>query len=136
MPGRPPGHLVLGVVAALEDAGELTRAEICAALGQPKDKVAAVVSRMNRPNTRGAKRIYIARYTRHDDANDGIYLRAVYALGDLPDAKRPKPLTRKEIVRRHREAKHVRVGSIFDLAKPRRQREAEARARRLLKEAA
>lgn len=51
-----------------------------------------------------------------DHARD--YIRAVYALGDLPDARKPKPMTNAERCRRHKARRALpRVpNSVFNLA--------------------
>jgi hypothetical protein len=63
------------------------------------------------------RQVYIHSWTREaDHARD--YIRAVYALGDLPDARKPKPMSNAERCRRHKARKALpRVpNSVFNLA--------------------
>jgi hypothetical protein len=72
--------------AYLEDAGEATFNEAAAALDACPRSISAVLSRMNRLVP---KRVYIKRYVFEDDTTSYRYPRAVYTLGDKPDAVKP-----------------------------------------------
>ena len=59
--------------------------------------------------------LYIHGYRRDEDGGR-LYPRALWALGNLPDAKRPKPLPRKEYNRRGKAKMKTRVASVFHIA--------------------
>lgn len=127
MHGKPPGPLVLGVLAALQEHHELTRAEICRIMGTSRFLASSVISRLNRELPTLPKRIYVVRWVHDDDTAARNYPRAVYALGNLPDAKKPKPKPAKENSRRWREKERNQVNSVFMWAQPRRVRAAVRR---------
>ena len=117
MPGQPPGPLVLGVIAVLEHEEELTRAEICRAMGVDRFLGSSVISRMRRATKMLPKRIYVVRWVYEDD--DGRYYpRAVFALGDKPDARKPKPKPNKECTAKYRARNRGRASSVFNWAQP------------------
>ena len=65
-----------------------TQQDIAGLLGSMRKRVAV-------------KQVYVHSWTREaDHARD--YIRAVYALGNLPDARKPKPMTNAERCRRHK----------------------------------
>ena len=127
MPGKPPGPLVLGIVRILQREGEATMAELAKMLGVPRFDASSVVSRMRKPCKTLPKRIYVVRWTRHDDSGGRSYPRAVLALGDKPDAPRPKPKPNKESTAEYRANERHRVNSVFMWAQPRRVRHATRR---------
>lgn len=107
----------------------LTKAEICRRLELPHDRVASILSRLNRPSKRIAKRIYISGYTRHT-ISGRTYIRPIYSLGDKPDKVcNIKPFTLRERSKRsYDNLLSLRNNSIFnqtatrrELAKQRRQ---------------
>ncbi len=106
----------------------MTRAALCRALKSDKAGTGSVVSRMHKQLKSVPRRIHIADYTHYDEGSFIAYPRALYALGDLPDAKRPPRQSRKKIVKRCREARKARVSSVFEFAMPRRAREAHRKA--------
>jgi DNA-binding transcriptional regulator LsrR (DeoR family) len=110
--GKPPGPIVLGILAVLEADGPMTRSELVQALGMTRNKVSAVLSRMN--NMR-PKRVYITHYQMDSDAGGRNYPRASYALGDRPDAKKVKT-TAAQNSANYRENLKGRLTSVFDLA--------------------
>ena len=122
MSGKPPGHIVLGILRHLEEVGEATRAEMMQALDLEKGECGSVVSRLNKKLPTRPKRIYVLRYVYTDDTNGRYYPRAVYALGDGEDARKPKS-TRLSIMRRYRERERHRVSSVFQWTQPRRVRQ-------------
>lgn len=117
MPGQPPGPLVLGVIAVLEQEEELTRAEICRALNIDRFLGSSVVTRMRRATKTLPKRIYIVRWVYEDDEGR-YYPRAVFALGNKPDARKPKPNKAKDNSARFRARKRDRASSVFNWAQP------------------
>lgn len=107
----------------------LTKAEVCRRLELPHDRVASILSRLNRPSKRIAKRIYISGYTRHT-ISGRTYIRPIYSLGDKPDKVcNIKPFTLQERSKRsYDNLLLLRNNSIFnqtatrrELAKQRRQ---------------
>lgn len=69
MSGRPPGPLVLGVLALLAEHGPMTRSEVCAHLGREREEIASVMSRMSRKLATLPKRIHVAGYV--EEADEG-----------------------------------------------------------------
>ena len=118
---RTWGEVSSRVLAMLAEFGPMTRAEICKHLGRDKDEIAAVVSRLHRRTPRAGKRVYIQSYA-YDQEGERYYPRAVYALGDKPDARRPIA-DPKEVKRRYwaRSQLKLRANSVFNLGLSRRQ---------------
>lgn len=119
--GKPPGAVVLGILAVLEADGPMTRSELVQALGMTRNKVSAVLSRLNRRQKTAPKRVYVTHYQMDSDAGGRKYPRAAYALGDRPDAKKVKT-TAVQNSAHYRENLKGRVTSVFDLATPLRDR--------------
>lgn len=114
--GEPPGMRAYGVLpakieAALERRGEMTRDELCRALGQDRRTVAGVLNRL-----RDTGRVHITEWRRHAPGQRE-YPRPVYAAGPGVDAKRPPKIERKEANRRYRKIRGVGVHSVFDLGR-------------------
>lgn len=81
----------------LATVGPLTTAEAAAFFpGSSAQNVAAVLSTMR---TGAHKQVYIAEWTR-DNGHGKEYLRAVYALGDKPDARKPRRISNAESCKR------------------------------------
>lgn len=76
-------------ILSLLSEQEMTLAEICEQTGQSKQNISALLRRLNVVTPRMPKRIYIVRWV-HDAIGARRYPRAVYALGDKPDARKPK----------------------------------------------
>lgn len=106
---------MLGVLAALADGAQLTRSEVCRELGRERMAVASVMSRMNKPTAWKPKRIYVVGYVFEDDEGRR-YPRALYALGALPDAKKPKVVA-GAVQARYRQRNKGQVASVWDLGK-------------------
>ena len=100
----------------------LTKAEICRRLELPHDRVASILSRLNRPSKRIAKRIYISGYTRHT-ISGRTYIRPIYSLGDKPDKVcNIKPFTLQERSKRsYDNLLSLRNNSIFNQTATRRE---------------
>lgn len=100
----------------------LTKAEICRRLELPHDRVASILSRLNRPSKRIAKRIYISGYTRHT-ISGRTYIRPIYSLGDKPDKVcNIKPFTLQERYKRsYDNLLSLRNNSIFNQTATRRE---------------
>lgn len=124
--GKPPGPIVLGILAVLEADGPMTRSELVQALGLTRNKVSSVLSRLNSRQKMVPKRVYIAHYQMDSDDGGRKYPRASYALGDKPDAKKIKA-TATQNSAHYRENLKGRVTSVFDLATPLRDRVARTK---------
>ena len=124
------GVRVQAILMALEQYGNQSRAELELTAGIPKELIAAVVSRMNKNNPRVGKQIHVSHYV-YDAEGARRYPRAVYAIGDGIDAKKPKPC-KKENKQRYESKKRVmyRMNSVFNMGKSRDQIRAETRASR------
>jgi len=113
---------------ALEQYGNQSRAELEVNADIPKNLISAVLSRMNKCCPRVGKQIHITHYV-YDAEGARRYPRAVYALGDGVDAKKPKAKTLEN--RRRYDAKKkgmYRMNSVFNMGKSRDQVRAELRA--------
>ena len=86
---RDWGSVTIKILKAFEEHGEMTRKEVCDMIGIDRMYVSAVFTRMSKPWKTIPKRIHITRYV-FDQEGQKRYPRAVYALGDKPDAKKPK----------------------------------------------
>lgn len=119
---KPPGPIVLGILAHITEFGPATRAELCRALGRDREAVASVVSRLARAGRTVPKRIRIVDYVYEDEAGRR-YPRALYDLGDGPDEVKPKPDTAANSAR-YLQRNRTQVASVFDLGRPGRARKA------------
>jgi hypothetical protein len=122
------------VLRVLAEHGELTRAEMCMHLGLSRFLLSSVVTRLYLAHKMVPKRIYIKRWVHEDDTTTRWYPKSVYAIGDLPDAKKPKPRPMKENSRKWREKERYRVNSVFMFAQPRKVRHAMRRGESLATE--
>lgn len=113
--GNPPGHATLAVLRYLKENGPSTRAELCRALdGNDKRPISGVLTRLNNKRIWAPKRVYICDWI-YDDEGYRNYPRAVYALGDKEDKKKPK-ISKTEHNRRYRENNKGQRSSVWDLA--------------------
>ena len=83
------GIRVINTLAAIVEFGEITAMELAEYLDISRYDAHAVLNRMNKRTKAGIKRIHIIRYI-YDHVGARKYPRAVYAMGDNPDAKKPK----------------------------------------------
>ena len=114
------GQIVSQIIQAIQDYGPMTRTEMCDHLGLTRESVSAVVTRMTRTGPETPKRLYIKSYV-YDQEGQRRYPRAVYDLGDKPDARRPKADTFNNRKRYREKIKMLRTAnSVFNLALPRR----------------
>lgn len=99
------------IIALLTELGPMTMREIADQLKTDLDRIRSFVgsTRQKKPGV-----IYIQSYRRDEDGGR-LYPRAVWAAGNLPDAKRPPKLGRPEYNRRSRKKKKKAVASIFHL---------------------
>lgn len=109
------GRRVIATIAALVECGEITAMELAEHLGITRYDAHAVLNRMNKRTKAGLKRIHIVRYI---DDHDGArtYPRAVFAMGDKPDAKKPKA-DQLAVKRRYyaRLRSRITMNSVFNL---------------------
>ena len=116
------------ILMALEQYGPQSRAELEVTANIPKDLISAIVSRLNRKTPRMGKQIHIVSYV-YDAEGARRYPRAVYALGNGVDAK--KPVANKKENKRRYAAKQkgfYKMNSVFNLGKSRDQIRAERKA--------
>lgn len=111
------GQIVQQIIEAIQTCGPMTRTELCKHIDTPRNSTAAVVSRLNKPGRETAKRLYICGYV-YDQEGERHYPRAVYDLGDGPDAKKPKA-DKLGVKRRYVERKKMKyaTNSVFNLAR-------------------
>lgn len=124
------GQIVSQILQALKDYGPMTRIEICDALNTTRKSVSAVMTRLNRDTPRIPKRIYVKSYV-YDHEGQRYYPRAVYDLGDKPDAKPPgaDPVSARK--RYHQRKKMLNTAnSVFNLALTRKQYEVQMPSRK------
>ena len=122
------GETCTKILKIVEEYGPLTRHEVCAYLGIDRAHVSAIITRMTKATKVAGKRLYVESYV-YDSEGQKRYPRAVYAAGNKPDAKRPKP-DHKETRRRYNAnlRKRMTCNSVFNLGLTRRQYEAKRRA--------
>ncbi len=94
------GVTVSRVEWALTAYGPLTRAQLQDVLGLDGNQISGVISRMSKRGKDGVKRISIKAWVYDHDAARR-YPRAVYALGDRKNARRPRA-SRAETVKRYK----------------------------------
>lgn len=99
-------------IMELLEEGPMTMRELAEAIGVEPDVVKGYIGSL-RQRTPGV--LYIHSYRRDEDGGR-LYPRALWALGNSPDAKRPKPLPRSEYNRRGKAKMKTRVASIFHVA--------------------
>lgn len=113
------GAVATRILMVLDEQGPMSRAEIAKALGMERTAVSAIITRMRMPTKKFPKRIYVMSYVYEADGLR-YYPRAVYALGDKKDARKPRP-NRLEVRRRYDERVKMRMtgNSIFNWGQPR-----------------
>ena len=100
------------ITIALRTEGPMTTTELARATGMHRDWVSAAVGRMKKTLATLPRRVHVAAW-RRDSEGLRDYLRPVYGLGDLPDAPRPKPISKAESSKRWREATKAQVRGNF-----------------------
>ena len=119
---KPYGSTVQKIIDLIMHLGPLTREEICVHLNMDRMNVSAVISRMNKASVATPKRLRITGYT-SDSEVSRRYPRAIYDLGDKPDAKKlNRKATRRESRKRYDKKRAVinTMNFVFNLGKPRR----------------
>lgn len=121
------GETSTKILKIVTEYGPMTRQEVCVHLGVDREHVSAIITRMTKDTPITGKRLYVQSYV-YDSEGQKRYPRAVYAAGDKPDAKRPKPDV-KETRRRYNAnlRKRMTGNSVFNLGLTRRQYEAMRR---------
>lgn len=114
---RPHHQITRGIITAIEDIGPSTSLELGEYLGVPRGALSSVVSRMSKPGIRNPKRLYIKEYV-HDAEGLKQHTRAVYAIGDLPDAKWPKYNKNANKRKSDRAREKRAITSVFELGTP------------------
>jgi DNA-binding Lrp family transcriptional regulator len=131
--GKPPGTIVLSILAALKNDGPMTRSELVQELGISRNLVSACLSRLNKKHKTVPKRVYIAHYQMDSEAGGRKYPRASYDIGDKPDAKKMKA-SPTQVSAHYRENMKGRVSSVFDLALSLRDRARTKQSAKTLKQ--
>lgn len=117
---RPYGQLADLILSQLKELGPMTSFEIAQSLGMTKTEISGVLSRLWRVGPKTPKRVYKQSYV-HDAESSRRYPRAVYALGDSPDAPKPKRDI-KANKKRYLQKKNGRVNSVWMLGMTRDKR--------------
>lgn len=116
MTGRPfeIGERTKEILATLAEC-PMTAAELEEALGVRPCVLAGNLRRLRKPKPGKPKQVYIVRYELLVEGQKR-YPRPVYAVGDLPDARKPRPLPKGEAVRQYRQRSHkLAINSVFKL---------------------
>jgi hypothetical protein len=112
------GEVVGTIIRALRETGPMTLADMVALTGKPKGNVHNILRATMRETTRPAmpKRVHIADWV-YDQEGQKRYPRALYALGNYPDAVKPKT-DDKATGRRYRDKRRKQraMSSVFNLA--------------------
>ena len=120
MTRRAYGQTVADILRVLAECGPMSRAELGQHIQVSHRCLSSVVSRMARTTTDMPKRIHIVRYI-YDMEGQRRYPRAVYAIGDKPDARRPKPNPKATKRRYNAKVRAINTTNfVFNLALPRR----------------
>ena len=107
------GNTTDRILLLLQDH-ELTKIEICSALGLTHDDVASVLTRLRRVSKKFGKRIYICGWQR-EAVGKRYYLRAVFKAGGSVDKQKPAALTPRERSQRsHQKKMLIKRSIIFD----------------------
>lgn len=112
---------VNGITTLLTECGPMTRKQIETAMPEGKVSISSVLSRMNKRTPDSGKRVYIKSYI-YEFEGLKRYPRAVYAIGDKIDAK--KPIANDNENRKRYIDKKVmqhRMNSVFNLGRSRRE---------------
>lgn len=110
------GGMIKRAMAALEEFGDLTGAEVADILGVTRFDAHAALTKMKRRTKAGIKRAHVVRYV-YDNEGDRRYPRPVYRLGDRYCVSKPKS-DPYAIAKKYRDAKsrRMRATSVFHLA--------------------
>ena len=118
---RQRGEITDAILSLLAENGTMTRAEICEAMNLDRMYCSSVLSRLNRNLKTRGKRIHIVAYV-HDHDGSRPYPRAVYALGNGKDAKKPKAQPGAAQKRYREKLKgRMKMNSVFNMGITQRQ---------------
>ena len=93
---------------------ELTKIEICSALGLTHDAVASVLTRLKRVSKKFGKRIYICGWQR-EAMGKKYHLRPVFKAGSKIDKPKPPAFTHQErAAKSHKKRMLIKRSIIFD----------------------
>lgn len=95
----PDGELIRRITRTLTELGPMTLMELTLTLKMPKGVVSSSLQAMREPRLKRLPRpqlVYIQRWVHETEGSTRAYPRAVFALGALPDAARPRPITSTE----------------------------------------
>ncbi len=109
------------VIEALRYLGPMTRVDIADAIDVSRDSLGNIMTRLSRPSKLppGPKVVYIKEWTQTQD-DRRCYPRPVYALGDKPNAKKPRSNAKAlKLANDARRLRRNRANSIFNLAQTR-----------------
>ena len=98
------------IINVLQDHGPLTMREIAAELQIDIDRVRCFIG-----SIRQKKDVIYIHSWRRDTDGGRLYPRALWAVGNLPDAPKPKKLGHLEYNRRARERRKTLVASVFHI---------------------
>lgn len=117
---REYGKTVGEILRILEEIGPMTAMEISDHLNLNRYSTSSIIARLCKESKTIPKRAHIKSYT-YDHEGQRKYPRAVYALGDKPNARNPgaDPLGNSRRYRAKRKAKGT-ANFVFNLALPRR----------------
>ena len=105
------------ITIQLRENGFMTRTELIEATGLPDTAVSQALTRMRRTWATIPRRIHIHSYVTEMDGRRN-YPRPVYALGDKPDARKPKPVPMAVSAKKWRSQQKARyaLNSVFNMA--------------------
>lgn len=96
------------ILEHLQEFGPATSAELCRMLPYCRHTIISGLKALRMSQLKRPRMIYIQSYT-YDDEVKQPYPRAIYAIGNKPDAKRPKRATNTERTKRWREKQVLRT---------------------------
>lgn len=110
------GPVMDRIVHALKDIGPMTKLEIMQYCGLTRRQWGNAYMRLKVPTKRHPKRVHIHDWTREVPGTRD-YLRPVYGWGDLPDKRKPKPISPSESAAKCEAIRNVRLktASVFNL---------------------
>ena len=92
---------------------EMTKIEICSALGLTHDDTSSVLTRLRRTSKLFGKRIYICGYTRVAQGKK-YYLRPIFKAGSRPDTQKPPVISQRDrSIRYHKKKMLIKRSQIF-----------------------
>lgn len=99
------------IIDLLTASGPMTQRELAEELGLEIDLLRGYIGALRQ---RSPGVLYVHSYRRDEDGGR-LYPRALWAVGNEPDAKRPKPLPKTVYNKRGKDKMKTRVASVFHL---------------------